>query len=140
MGVTMSEIVRDAIEAAGLMAEALVGSGYKADFSPRSLLEIDRFFAEQSSNGVATRGGLLSTDLGARIFAIGAYVGEVIRRSRGGLWQGDDRDPRAEVNVEVLLPDGTRCWPVQRVMKRFKNGMEDGVEIYGVALGLSMDQ
>jgi hypothetical protein len=36
----------------------------------------------------------------------------------------------------VRLPDGTTCWPVQRVMKRFKNGAEDGIAAYGVGMGL----
>ncbi|MDI1451766.1 hypothetical protein [Polyangium sp. 6x1] len=134
----MSNIVRDAIEAANWVATALRSSGYNADFSPQSLSEVDRFFEENSSNGVPLPGGLLSANLGPRMFAIGAYVGEVIRRSKQGQWRGDDTDPRAEINIEVLLPDGTRFWPVQRVMKRLKSGLADGIEVYGAAMGLDV--
>jgi hypothetical protein len=120
------------------MATALSSSGYAADLSPASLREIDRFFDEQSRRGKARPGGLLSRELGQRLFGIGAYVGEVIRRARGGEWIADDHDPEAEVNVAVRLTDGTILWPVQRVMKRFKNGPEDGIAAYGTGMGLQV--
>jgi hypothetical protein len=46
---------------------------------------------------------------------------------------GDDNDPQAEINIAVRLNTGVILWPVQRVMRRFKNGAEDGVWIYGAA-------
>jgi len=58
----------------------------------------------------------------------------VIRRHAGGDWQGDDSDPNAEINIAIKLKDGSLIWPVQRVMKRFKNGPEDGIYAYGFAL------
>jgi hypothetical protein len=63
-------------------------------------------------------------------------VGEVIRRSVGGKWSGDDSDPEAEVNVELHLPDGSVVWPVQRVMKRLQGGPEEGIAAYAAALGV----
>ena len=130
---TQSRIVRDALASAEQISKALSQSGYKADFSLDSLKQVDRFFEEQAANGQPKPGGLLSQQLGARLFAIGAYVGEVIRRQNGGEWQGDDSDPRAEINIVVRLKSGVMLWPVQRVMKRFKNGAEDGIWIYGAA-------
>ena len=129
---TQSKIVSDVFAAAEQMSKALSQFGYNADFSPESLKQIDRFFEEQTANGQPKPGGLLSQQLGARLFGIGAYVGEVIRRQNGGEWQGDDKDPRAEINVALRLKSGVVMWPVQRVMKRFKNGAEDGIWIYGV--------
>ena len=129
---TQSKVVSDALALAEQIARALSQSGYKADFSLESLKEVDRFFDEQAANGQPKPGGLLSQQLGARLFAIGAYVGEVIRRQNAGQWQGDDSDPQAEINIAVRLKTGVILWPVQRVMKRFKNGAEDGIWIYGV--------
>ena len=129
-------ITEDLRSSAAWISQALRSSGYGADFSPGSLWEIDRFFEEQSEGGAAKPGGLLAQDLGARLFALGAYIGEVVRRHQGGRWVGNDSDPEAEINVELHLPDGTRCWPVQRVMKRFKNGAEDGIAGWGHAAGL----
>ena len=133
----MGTIIEDIDGASKWIVTALTSSGYKADFTPPSLWEIDRFFDEHSKDGKAVPGGLLSEQLGSRLFAIGSYVGEVIRKQKGGKWVGDDADPQVEINVELHLPDGTKCWPVQRVMKRFKNGQEDGIGVYG--LGMDID-
>jgi hypothetical protein len=117
------------------MATVLWSSGYAADLSPASLWEIDRFFDEQSRGGKARPGGMLSKELGPKLFAIGAYVGEVIRRARGGRWVAD---PRAENNVSVHLADGSVIWPVQQTMRRFKNGPEEGIAAYGQAQGVDV--
>lgn len=134
----MSKIVKDVENGALWVAKALKSSGYLADFSAESLQEIDRFFDEHSQGGKPKPGGLLAEDIGARIFALGAYVGEVIRQVLGGEWVGDDDDPRAEINVELKLANGTRLWPVQRVMKRFKNGAADGIGVYATAVGVNI--
>lgn len=131
MNAAEPEIVKDACAAAEWVAQALSSSGYKADFSLDSLKEIDRFFDDQAPGGNPKPGGLLSQDLGSRIFALGAYVGEVIRRQGEGHWQGDDADSEAEINLAIQLKSGA-IWPMQRVMKRFKNGPEDGIYVYGV--------
>lgn len=131
----MPTIVEDIETASKWIAKALTSSGYKADFSPESLWEIDRFFDEQSQDGKAKPFGLLSQDLGPRIFSIGAYIGEVLRMHLGGKWVGDDDDPEVEVNVELHIGDSI-IWPTQRAGKRFNNGPEDGIAAYALALGL----
>jgi hypothetical protein len=128
-----SKIAADAKASAEWIAKALSASGYKADFSVESLREVDRFFDDQAPNGRPKPGGLLSSDVGARLFALGGYVGEVIRRASGGDWKGNDKDPEAEINIALVLKAGAILWPVQRVMKRFKNGSEDGIYVYGVS-------
>lgn len=134
----MTPIKEDIAESADWISRALNSSGYRADFTPQSLWEIDRFFDEHSDNGAAIPGGLLSSGLGQRIFAVGSYMGEVVRRKLGGEWNGNDNDPRSEINVELQITSGTRCWPVQRAMKRFKNGKEDGVAAWGAGIGLEV--
>ena len=136
----MGSLTDDIDASAAWIAQALKSSAYHADFSPQRLWSIDRFFDDNSKRGQPKRGGLLASDLGRRIFALGAYVGEVIRRNAGGTWHGNDDDPDGEINVEVVLADGTRMWPVRRVMKRYKNGPEDGVAAYAAALGLDVGQ
>jgi hypothetical protein len=129
-----SQVVKDAKEAAEWIATALSSSGYKADFTLESLKEIDRFVDEQTQNGRPRPGGLLAENFGARVFALGAYVGEVIRRLGEGQWHGDDSDRYAEINVEVRLKSASTIWPMQRVIKRIKNGREDGIYVYGYAI------
>jgi hypothetical protein len=130
----VSQLIEDAERAADWIAEALSSSGYRADYSLDSLREIDRFFDAHSRDGEAVPGGLLSEQLGHRLFALGSYVGEVIRRHHGGVWRGDDGDPHGEVDLELVLPGDTILWPIQRVMKRFRNGPEDGIHAYGLAV------
>jgi hypothetical protein len=131
-------IVEDVTGAAQWMAQALTSSEYRADFTPGSMWEVERFFDEQASNGQAAPRGLLSEDLGQRIFGLGAYVGEVLRQDRGGVWQGHDDDLQAEINIALHLSDGTVIWPVQRAMKRFSNGPEDSIVAYAAGLGVEV--
>lgn len=134
----MKTIKEDVQTSADWISRALQSSGYRADFSPQSLWEVDRFFDEHSQNGAGRPGGLLSQDLGSRLFAIGSYIGEVLRRGVGGEWIGHDADPHAEMNAELHLSDGSRCWPMQRAMKRFKDGPRDGIAGWGSGAGLQV--
>jgi hypothetical protein len=128
---------RDIRRAADWIAEALTDSGYRADFSPSSLSEIDRFFDDQLRKpGRPRRNGLLSEDLGARLFGLGGYAGEVVRRARGGRWDAAGLSDEQEDAVRLVLSDGTVAWPVQRAMKRFQNGAEDALAAWGAGLGL----
>jgi hypothetical protein len=132
----VASILEDLDSSAAWIAKALSASGYRVDFSAASLWEVDRFLEEQTSSGKPKRWGLLSRDLGTRLFSLGAYVGDVVRREVGGEWRVDDDDPHAEVNVQLRLPDGSVVWPVQRVMKRLTNGAEDGIAAYASVLGV----
>ena len=126
-------IISDAKASAEWISKALTSSGYKADFSIESLKEIDRFFEEHAPNGKPSPDGLLAENVGSKLFAIGSYVGEVIRREYGGTWSGSDTDPEAEMDIELKLKTGTVLWPVQKVIKRFQNGSTEQIYAYGVA-------
>ena len=136
----MGNLKQDIGDAADHIAKALRSSNYRANFSPQSLWDIDLFFDDHSENGAPKAKGLLSEQLGKRLFALGGYVGETIRRNFGGEWQADDADPNGEINISLKLPDGSTIWPVQRVMKRLKNGAEDGIADYGSAAGLMVGE
>ncbi|MEU6883379.1 hypothetical protein [Streptomyces sp. NPDC046712] len=116
------------------IATALSSSGYQVDFTPASAREIERFLTESAVSGTPVPGGLLAEDTGARLFATGAYVGELIRRTAGGAWVVDDADPQGEINVELHLPDGSVVWPVQRVLKRFHGDASESIAVYVAAL------
>jgi len=129
------QIVIDAKKSAKWISNALTSSGYKADFSLESLKEIDRFFDEHSENGKPKPGGLLSEQLGSRIFSIGSYVGEVLLKKYGGKWIGNDNDPDSEMNLELRLKGDVGLWPIQKVIKRLQNGSEDSLYFYGKVAG-----
>jgi hypothetical protein len=108
--------------------------GLQGRFTLDSLKEVDRFVHDQAPGGNPKPGGLLSDHLGARIFALGVNVGEVIRRQGDGQWRGDDNDPKGEINLAIQLKSGTVFWPMQRIMKRIKNGSEGGIYAYGITM------
>lgn len=128
-------IVTEAVAAGQHIADLLRASGFRTDFTLSSLYEIDRLFDRDAPDGVARNGGLLSKDVGLRLFALGGYVGVTLARELEGEWIGDDRDPEAEINIGLKLLDGGIIWPVQRVMMRFRHGAEYGIGDYGAVLG-----
>jgi len=105
------------------------------DYSIDSFIEIDKFFLKHSTNGKANKGGRLYDNLGSILFALGAYIGNsIIKNVPGAFWETDDSDPKGEINVSVKFPDNDIIWPVQRTMKRFYNGIEDSIYVYGYQL------
>jgi len=119
----------DIPKAAQWLVQAMASSGYTLDGTLDSFQELDRFFDEQHRPG-----GLLDGKVGNKLFAIGSYMGQVFCQELGGVWETDDADPQGEVNITVRLPGGTTVWPVQRAIKRFLNGAEDGLYAYGAAV------
>jgi hypothetical protein len=134
----VQQVVANATRMAELVATALTKDGYDADFTPASLWEVDRFFDEQTRKGAPRRWGLLANDTSVRLFSLGAYVGEVIRRAVGGEWEGDDADADAELNLALRLRDDGIVWPVQRAVARMRNGAEDSLVAYAVAVGVEV--
>ena len=118
-------LAEDIPVAAASIAKALDSSGYRADFSPGSIAEVERFFVEHTQDGRPLAGGLLSERLGQRLFSLGCYCGEVLRLQHGGAWETDDADPEGEINVALRLDGDVLCWPVQRMMKRLLSSEDD---------------
>ena len=134
----MPSVAENALRMAEMVAGALESSGYLADFSPESLWEIDRFFDEQSRNGKPRRWGLLASETSLRLFAVGAYVGEVIRRELGGEWQADDAGEQPELDLALRLPDGRLLWPVRRAVARLTRGPAEAIVGYATDAGVDV--
>jgi hypothetical protein len=132
----MTSVVEGALKMAEMVAAALKSSGYQADFTPESLWEVDRFFDEQTRKGGPRRWGLLSKETSVRLFSLGAYVGEVIRRERGGEWEADDGDENAMLNLRLRLPDGAVLWPVQQAVWRMAKGADEAIVPYAAVSGV----
>ena len=122
-------LMEDIPKAEKWLVEAMASSGYELDGTIGSFKELDRFFEEQRRPG-----GLLDGKVGNKLFAVGCYMGQVLIASLGGTWETDDSDPMGEINIAVHLSDGSTVWPVQRAMKRFQNGAEDSLYVYGAVL------
>jgi hypothetical protein len=128
---SIAGIVEDVIKSANDGASALKALGYGADFSFESIKELERFMSDNvMPNGGAKPNSQLNDQWGGKLFLLGSYLGEVIRRKTNGQWRGDDSDPEVTVNVEVVMSSGVTIWPIQRIMKRFHNGDEDDLWAY----------
>jgi len=111
--------------------------GTDLDHSIGSVQHIEEFFLKYSKDGEAVSGSPLSQALGQICFGLGAYIGNTLIRNVGGDWNVGEDD---EIGIEVSLDNGNTCWPVQRVMKRLKNGPEDNVYHYAVVIADSEDK
>lgn len=110
-------------------ASTLTAYGYRADFSPWSLWEIERFLSTEAPDGRPRPRGLLRKDLDARVSMVGGYVGEVIRRRLGGAWVRDGD------HAALDLPNGVRIRPVQQVQHRLAAGAAGSLTGYASAIG-----
>jgi hypothetical protein len=127
----------DVSTSAEWLAEALKSHQIEADFSLESLAALDRFLAASISAQLPGSRDFLSDDLSFRAFAIGAYVGEVIRREKGGEWTSDPSDPLVEINIALAFEDGSECFPMKRVFERLNNGPASSLTSFAVELGLT---
>jgi hypothetical protein len=105
------------------------------DYTIESFKQIDQFFNLHSKDGQPVEDGRLAQNTGLILFSIGSYVGEtLIKNIPGSVWVTDDNDLEGEINASVLFPDSGQVWPMQKVIKRFRNGEIDGIYAYGALL------
>jgi hypothetical protein len=102
----------------------------------RSLGEIDRFIDDNVKNGKPIGTGNLESDFGIKLFSLGAYVGETIRRKYGGKWNLAHAkiDPDSFPDATVELKGGAVIFPFHKTAKRIYNGDADSLFFYGSAL------
>jgi hypothetical protein len=128
----MATLLEDIKTQSDWIVKAFRSDNLNLDYTIHSFMEIDRFISLHTKNGQPVKGGRLANGFGPILFSIGSYVGEtIINTLPGSVWITNDDDPEGEVNIEVRSPDGWQIWSVQRVIKRFKNGAEDSIYVYG---------
>ena len=91
--------------------------GQPLDGTHESFAVLDVFFEEQCKPG-----GLLAGKvryMKNQLFAVGAYVGQVLVNELGGTWGTDDKAREGEALIGVQLPDGRMARPVQRAIRCF---------------------
>ena len=128
----------DLEQAAEWAAAQLNERDYIADFSLQSIHEVDRFFTEFCSEDLPSNQDFFAEDMSFRTFALGAYLGEVLRRATDGEWLTDPTDPLIEVNLEVKLSDESSCLPMEQVLKRLNEGPTASFAKYATDLGFEV--
>jgi hypothetical protein len=128
----MASLLQDIKTQSDWITKAFAADKLDLDYTIHSFVQIDEFFDKHSKDGRAVKNGRLSKNIGPILFSLGSYVGEtIIKNVPGSIWQTDDNDPQGEITASVKLPDGSIVFPMQRMMKRFQNGLEDAVYVYG---------
>jgi hypothetical protein len=133
--------VAEEIEAgADWASRALIESAYRADFSPASLTEVDRFLVQESLGYVKGSEALLGGDLD--VWAVGVYVGEVIRRASDKEWRWDagfaqgDADITLSNRNEVVRPVH---WVISRLGPNTQETIADRAAKLGLIVGRNPD-
>jgi hypothetical protein len=128
----VATIKEDIITFSDMIVKGFAADKLTLDYTLTSFKHIDKFYDLHSKNGERAEGGMFSRNSGKILFGLGAYVGQtVIKIVPGSIWHTDDSDPEGEINTILKLPNGTTIWPMQRAIKRFRNGEEDSIYVYG---------
>ncbi|HEY8505754.1 MAG TPA: hypothetical protein VIL46_14310 [Gemmataceae bacterium] len=97
--------------------------GVALDFSPDSVAAVEELLGELHARRAA--GGMTDARINREAMTWGAYVGEVIRRLKGGRWDKDH--PVADPDSYPIDYDGHQSFPVGWCGRRILNGDEDNV-------------
>jgi len=125
------------------VANAQRDFGYSLDYSPESIEKLESIVAAKHDE--LKLNPILPIQVEAIAKVWGAYLGEVIRRKRGGNYFIPHQGPFAGLCVLKIGED--QICPLAKVYKRLSNGEEDNLYAYSqVILGrtglkrLSLDQ
>lgn len=127
----MADLIKDIKESSAWLITAFQSLNITLDYSMDSVKYIDAVLEKEFIEGKPRPNGLFVDNLGGKLFAIGAYVGEVIvKNANNSFWKVNNDDPHGEINATIVGDTGWEVWPMQRVMKRIQNGSEDALGAY----------
>lgn len=131
----MSDLLIDLKKGAEWTVTAFKELGKNLDYSVDSLLFVEELLSEQFEKGQPKKGGLFESGLGGKLFAIGAYLGEVIIRNSDNVqWKPDANDPDNDFLVMITTQSGAIIWPQQKLFKRVNDGEADNIHFYAKAV------
>jgi hypothetical protein len=133
-------------EQADKISVELKSRQYIADFSPQSLREIERFFENRKHKGKDEPGDLLHAwpddaegklQRENRIFSLGAYVGEVVRRNLYE-WICDDLNA---LQPHFRLPAARLpLFPMKLIEEQIRNYQHGNIVEWGNQAGLKLGE
>src|SRR5262249_27680954 len=108
--------------------------GITLDYSPASLTFVDQILGKFHAEGLS------ETQIGATVFSIGCYVGEILIRNCSGKWIWPSKKTAKTLGINeksimlVELANGSTWNPIGKAFKFLANGAGDSTEFfYGVA-------
>jgi hypothetical protein len=118
-------------QSAASLADSSVGqeianrSGGRLSPTPRNVEALEAHCsAKYGDGGIATHLGVWepSADEEGLILSWGAFLGETLIATYGGIWESDPRTPSDPRLFRVICQDQVVAWPITRVYMRLKNG------------------
>ena len=98
--------------------------GYKLDFTETSILFLELYLSEIHYFLLSPESTWTDKMKWSTAMIHGVYIGEVLRRTRGGSWQAGTIDnPKMVIGLVEITP-------ADKVMKRLTNGFEDQIANY----------
>lgn len=127
----MASLKKDIKNSSTLLVRTFKIMGKNLDYSVQSVAEIEKIINEDIIDGIPRPKGLFSEHLGFKLFAISAYIGEVvIRNTKATKWVTDDSDVAGELTIHLKSANGAVMFPSERVLHRVQNGEEDNLLYY----------
>jgi hypothetical protein len=108
------------------VADAKAQFNLTLDYSPSSIEHLERIVAAKYEE--IQEKPILPIQMEALAKVWGAYLGEVIRRQRGGTWSTAKEGPYA--GLCILQSGAEQICPLGKVYKRLVNGEEDNLYFY----------
>lgn len=108
--------------------------GVKLNYSIESLKQIDNYFDRHLFKYIPKEGEEIDKETQGTLFSLACYLGETILMNvPGSRWQIDENE-NALQKIAVILSENNVVWPFDKIAKRFFNGAEDGIYVYGYFL------
>lgn len=105
----------------------------KLDYSVNSLKQIEDYISTTFKNSKPKKNSFFAEDTDSMTFAMGAYLGEVIRRnSRGVRWNNVETESPFEITQET--PNGSVAFTIGKAFKRIYQGEEDNMHHFAVVM------
>lgn len=105
----------------------------RLDYSLESLNRLEEYLTKTIKDSKPVRGSFFFENTDYRVFALGAYLGEVIRRnSKAVRWNTEN----AETPVDIIqeTPDGSKALTINKAFKRVYNGPDDNIHHFAAIM------
>ena len=103
------------------------------DYSLESLNRIEEYISNTFTDLKAKKNSFFAEDTDSKTFALGAYLGEVIRKNGKGVrWNNENSESPIEIIQET--PNGAKALTINKAFKRIYNGEGDSIHHYAVVM------
>ena len=96
------------------------------DYSLKSLIEIENYLSKTINGPTIKKNSIFANDTDSKAFALGSYLGEVIRKNSFGVrWNIENLD--SPIGIFQETPNGAKALTVNKAYKRIYEGEADNL-------------